>query len=677
MSKTRNRPNKIDNIESNESSLVNASSQDTVGNQMIQNVIWHDESNAGWTSTGVMSDRSSVYSIDDGDFDKEASRKVNNQLREIESILYEQNASSSSNQNECKEWLEKFPHLRILGKPIYQKDDYLTESVRSSVPNLQATFRALAANYNIQSSSSSNLAAIQENPIEKENQINNNVSQSFNSYKFFRRRDPSDLNNQNLHLNGIKMDIIKFSAAEITNKPEDFSSIEEEIIEEEGIYEELLAYDNQEEEHLSEQNKRLNLNKRRRHGIPAITPKASMKDLVFNFLFDHMWSELIDWSADTIKTYAKSISEEFLSNSVSKTPRLVANFERQEEDKEKFNQTPLVKENTLPPINISSFNKINSNNNNNNNNENTDNHSNSLYENQTTFNTDASNSILNASQVNISSVITRANIIHLKPFDSPTNSNFYPLLEKTAPNLLIKDSSNLYSANIINKISGNESGSDTLGELMTKDLLQIKQLNKNGNVKILNSASSSQSRVGSGSRRQSQLNVLKKRNSSSEFGSNSTQMDKNIIIHGAGLAKPCTLSQTNDNYSEKSAGNSFYPLGNITSAMSHNSSSLLNNRSSSAHVPNQATNSENENTYDNEYNDFNNFAENGENRIDEINILNNNRGQNNNGNNNFAYYNQGHFNYFGHYYHNHPGYVNQHQLPPIENSLISKVIKFK
>lgn len=59
-----------------------------------------------------MSDRSSVYSIDDGDFDREASRKVNNQLREIESILYEQNSTHSSNLVECKEWLEKFPHIR-------------------------------------------------------------------------------------------------------------------------------------------------------------------------------------------------------------------------------------------------------------------------------------------------------------------------------------------------------------------------------------------------------------------------------------------------------------------------------------------------------------------------------------------------------------------------------------
>ena len=29
---------------------------------------WNDESNSGWTGTGVMSDRSSVYSIDDGVF---------------------------------------------------------------------------------------------------------------------------------------------------------------------------------------------------------------------------------------------------------------------------------------------------------------------------------------------------------------------------------------------------------------------------------------------------------------------------------------------------------------------------------------------------------------------------------------------------------------------------------
>lgn len=83
--------------------------------------------------------------------------------------------------------------------------------------------------------------------------------------------------------------------------------LEEEIFEQEGTYEELLAYDNQEEEYLVEHNKRLNLTKRRRHGLPPITPKASMRDLVNNFLFDFMWSSLIDWSLALIKEYSKSI----------------------------------------------------------------------------------------------------------------------------------------------------------------------------------------------------------------------------------------------------------------------------------------------------------------------------------------------------------------------------------
>ncbi len=154
------------NNNTNLNSIINNQSQITINNNNNNNVniannnqiinrnnnpFWNDESNSGWTGTGVMSDRSSVYSIDDGDFDREASRKVNNQLREIESILYEQsplnqlinskstnstsqfsnsnynnynnNNNNSSNQNECNEWLEKFPHIRILGKQIVKDFD--------------------------------------------------------------------------------------------------------------------------------------------------------------------------------------------------------------------------------------------------------------------------------------------------------------------------------------------------------------------------------------------------------------------------------------------------------------------------------------------------------------------------------------------------------------------------
>lgn len=98
-----------------------------INHSRVNNPNWNDESHSGWTSTGVMSDRSSVYSIDDGDFDREASRKVGNQLKAIESVLYEQKSTDKPYSNECKEWLEKFPHLRILGNQIFiqQKEDNL------------------------------------------------------------------------------------------------------------------------------------------------------------------------------------------------------------------------------------------------------------------------------------------------------------------------------------------------------------------------------------------------------------------------------------------------------------------------------------------------------------------------------------------------------------------------
>jgi hypothetical protein len=76
--------NKIQNTNSNEIQNKNASSftaiesqnklEDSINVNKLSKKeasdssihIWQDESNSGWTSTGVMSERSSVYSIDDG-----------------------------------------------------------------------------------------------------------------------------------------------------------------------------------------------------------------------------------------------------------------------------------------------------------------------------------------------------------------------------------------------------------------------------------------------------------------------------------------------------------------------------------------------------------------------------------------------------------------------------------
>jgi hypothetical protein len=103
------------------------------------------------------------------------------------------------------------------------------------------------------------------------------------------------------------MAIREVSEDELVDKEDEFAYLQEEIIEQDGTYEELLAYDNQEEEYLFEHNKRLNISKRRRHGLPPITPKASTRDLVRNLIFDHLWCELINWSSNTIEAYFKNV----------------------------------------------------------------------------------------------------------------------------------------------------------------------------------------------------------------------------------------------------------------------------------------------------------------------------------------------------------------------------------
>jgi hypothetical protein len=241
----------------------------------------------------------------------------------------------------------------------------------------------------------------------------------------------------------------------------DYSFLEEEIFEEDGTYEELLAYDNQEEEYLFEHNKRLNLSKRRRHGLPPITPKASMKDLVTNFLFDHMWSELINWSSDIIQTYAKTISDEFISDSLCKTPQPESNSSSGSSSNNNNNQIQL----DISKESIVS----NTNNNLGNSNQIINNNYNSTQQNSINNFTNQNNiSNLNSTS-NLATSLTKANVVQLKPFDSAlnnsmttnaTNNNnnnnnttttvnppFYHLLEKTtlSSGLLSRDNSTLYA----------------------------------------------------------------------------------------------------------------------------------------------------------------------------------------------------------------------------------------
>lgn len=148
--------------------------------------------------------------------------------------------------------------------------------------------------------------------LQKQQSLNNNSSNTTNNNQndninhYIRRRELSDVSpSQGLIVNGTNMPVKSF---EITDKTPEYKFLEEETYDEEGNYEELFAYDNREDEYLLEHNKRLNINKRRRRNLPPITPKAAVKDMVLNLLFDHIWSEIINWSSDTIKRYSRSVS---------------------------------------------------------------------------------------------------------------------------------------------------------------------------------------------------------------------------------------------------------------------------------------------------------------------------------------------------------------------------------
>ncbi len=482
---------------------------------------------------------------------------------------------------------------------------------------------------------------------------------SFNNYKYFRRRETSDFNNQNLNVFGTQLPIRKIDANVYEHcKPgDDFSSFEEEVFEEEGVYEELFAYDNQEEEQLFEQNKRLNLSKRRRHGLPPITPKAAMKDLVLHFLFDHMWSELIDWISELIKTYAKSITQGSFEPETCKTPQI--NFSSNSRSDLNMEKIIFTKSKTdlLPSISPT-------------------------YTSSSNLLVSETNSSLNLPS---SATVTKANIIQLKLFDQ--------MLEQKQTQNLLRENSVLYSQP--SKIS-NEVNTEIVGDFLTKDLLQIKQLNRNGtsnnpivNNKPLNPIVGPQLRVGSGTRRQYTNNYYRKRYSSIEMSStNMGGIDKNIIIHGAGLVRPPSLLQLTDmeskansvNANSIATSNSLIPFSNIISGNNATNLAIFSPNTRTANSSIQAYNlgiHNDENIYENEDNDYHTFQNHviDENSIDEINLLSQNFTRNyyhNNSGSSNINYSHG-YNYFGHHTNHSAGYKS---LPPIENSLTSKVKYF-
>ncbi|NXQ31237.1 F149A protein, partial [Alaudala cheleensis] len=233
------------------------------------------ELNNSWSginsyTTSLSTERSSIFSWRDDEFDKANTQRVHQLFWEIDEMLFEGKVTSQTEnlKAECADWVEQFPHIRVLGKQLLVPKDEGFQHFQSRndahvdtkcVPSLlECTGRTKELCI-----SGSKLIPTAY-PI------------------------PTSLDSSSTRI----------SASDSAM----YSFLEEEIYDEDGKIEEYLAFDNKElEDEIWEQKKMRLSEKRCKRGIPPVSPNACIKDAVASEVFDHIWSNVIGMLEELIK----------------------------------------------------------------------------------------------------------------------------------------------------------------------------------------------------------------------------------------------------------------------------------------------------------------------------------------------------------------------------------------
>ncbi|XP_074883246.1 protein FAM149A isoform X1 [Buteo buteo] len=242
------------------------------------------ELNNSWSginsyTTGLSTERSSVYSWRDDEFDKANTQRVHQLFWEIDELLFEGKVTSQTQslQAECADWVEQFPHLRVLGKQLLLPKDEGFQHFQSRSDTSVDT-KCLSGLHEC-TSNRKELCISGSRLIPTASPIHKSLDSSSTR--------------------------ISASASSM------YSFLEEEIYDMDGKIEEYFAFDNKELDDESWEQKKMHLaEKRSKRGIPPVSPNACIKDAVASEVFDCIWSNVIEILDELIKkNWETSITE--------------------------------------------------------------------------------------------------------------------------------------------------------------------------------------------------------------------------------------------------------------------------------------------------------------------------------------------------------------------------------
>ncbi|KAM3863106.1 protein FAM149B1 [Diretmus argenteus] len=223
-----------------------------------------------YTGTGISTERSSVFSWGYDEFDKAASRQVQQMFEEIDKELYEGRSGEGGQhrglQDECQQWAARFPHLRILG----------TQLVCPSDEGFQ-WYTTLGKD-----SSTSHPSADKDSAM---------------------KAQEKDKGETELNVQGKRAELIRSSATDSDGAPSGSRSHDSpSVIEVEGLMEEYLAFDSKDlddewEQECSE------LGRRRHCLLPPVSPYRCRRQAVLDLLFDDVWRQMVGWMEELVQRH--------------------------------------------------------------------------------------------------------------------------------------------------------------------------------------------------------------------------------------------------------------------------------------------------------------------------------------------------------------------------------------